>query len=178
MTCAFDHELEVIPRENLRFYGICEEGDQEACTTRLKTFTEHHLGIKWEEFAEIEFQRLHRIGKSKEDSRPSPTIARFLRYGDREFIFSKAKFLKGTEYGISDDLTAKSWNEERRKERSYLKREKLVSGLILTVQNQTNCSLMEFNALANFCKWIIIITNCDTIFFTFNVKPFHYFFLY
>ena len=95
-------------RENLRFYGICEEGDQEACTTRLKTFTEHHLGIKWEEFAEIEFQRLHRIGKSKEDSRPSPTIARFLRYGDREFIFSKAKFLKGTEYGISDDLTAKS----------------------------------------------------------------------
>ena len=86
-------------RENLRFYSICEEGDQEDTYTTLETFMEHHLGIKSEEFAQIEFQRLHRIGKPKEDSCPRPIISRFLRYGDREFIFSKAK---------SDDLTAKS----------------------------------------------------------------------
>ena len=91
-------------RENLRFYGICEEGEQEDTYTTLKTFMEHHLTIKAEVFAEIEFQRLHRVGKPKEDSRLRPIIARFLRYGDREFIFSKAKFLKGTEFGISDDL--------------------------------------------------------------------------
>ena len=91
-------------RENLRFCGICEEGDQEDTHTTLKTFMEQYLGIKSEEIAEIEFQRLHRIGKPKEDSRSKPIIARFLRYGDREFIFSKAKFLKGTEYGISDDV--------------------------------------------------------------------------
>ena len=91
-------------RENLWFYGICEEGDQEGTYTTLKTFMEHHLGIKSEEFAEIEFQRLYRIAKPKEDSLPRPIIACFLRYGDREFIFSKAKSLKGTEYSISDDL--------------------------------------------------------------------------
>ena len=62
------------------------------------------MGIKSEEIAEIEFQRLHRIGKPKEDSRPRPIITCFLQYGDREF---KANFLKGTEYGISDDLPRK-----------------------------------------------------------------------
>ena len=87
--------------ENLRFYGVCEEGDQE---DTLTTFMKHYLGIKSEEFAEIEFPRLHRIGKPKQDSHPSPIIACFLWYGDREFIFSKAKSLKGTEYGISDNL--------------------------------------------------------------------------
>ena len=84
---------------NVKSYGICDEGDQEDTYTTLQTFMEHHLGIKSEEFAQIEFQRLHRIGKPNENSRPRPIISRFLRYGDREFIFSKAK---------SDDLTAKS----------------------------------------------------------------------
>ena len=64
---------------NLWFYGICEEGDQEDTFTTLKAFMEHHLRIKSEEFAEIELKRLHRIGKPKEDSRPRPIIARFLR---------------------------------------------------------------------------------------------------
>ena len=73
-------------RENLRFYGICEEGDQEDTYTTLKTFLKHHLGLKSEEFAEIDFQRLHRIGKPKGDSRPRPIIARFLRYGDRVYL--------------------------------------------------------------------------------------------
>ena len=41
---------------NLWFYGICEEGDQEDTYTTLKAFMEHHLGIKSEEFAEIELQ--------------------------------------------------------------------------------------------------------------------------
>ena len=84
--------------ENLRFYGICEEGEQEDMYTTLKTFMEHHLKIKAEDFVEIEFQRLHSMGKPKEDSCPRPIIARFLWYGDREFIFSTAKFLKGNKF--------------------------------------------------------------------------------
>ena len=81
--------------------------DQEDTYTILKTFME--------EFAEIEFQRLHRNGNPKEDSRPRPIIARFLRYGDREFVFSNAKSLKGTEYGIPDDLPREFVKSEARK---------------------------------------------------------------
>lgn len=56
------------------------------------------------ETKDIEFQRVHRVGKVTSDRRPRPIIARFLRYGDREFIFSKARALKGTGCGISADL--------------------------------------------------------------------------
>ena len=59
----------------------------------------------------IEFQRVHRVGKVNDDERPRPIIARFLRsslfalrYGDREFIFSKARALKDSGYGISAEL--------------------------------------------------------------------------
>ena len=102
-------------RENLRFYGMkkSEEGDEEDTYTTLKTFMEHHLGIKSEDFAEIEFQRLHRIGKPKEESCSRPIIARFFQCRDREFVFSKAKSLKGTEYGISDNLLCEIMNRRK-----------------------------------------------------------------
>ena len=38
------------------------------------------------------------------DGSPRAIIARFLRYGDRELIFSNANKLKDTEYRISADL--------------------------------------------------------------------------
>jgi len=48
-------------------------------------------------------QRVHRIGKSCADGEPRVIIAPFLRYGDRELIFSKANKLKDTKYRISAD---------------------------------------------------------------------------
>ena len=53
---------------------------------------------------DIEFQRVHRVGKINEDGTPRPILARFLRYSDREFVFSKAKSLKDTGYGLSADF--------------------------------------------------------------------------
>ena len=44
------------------------------------------------------------MGKVNDDGRPRPIIARFIRYCDREFIFSKARDLKEAGYGISADL--------------------------------------------------------------------------
>ena len=49
--------------------------------------------------SDIEFQRVQRVGKVNDDGRPRAIIARFLRCGDREFIFSRAKDLKDTGYG-------------------------------------------------------------------------------
>ena len=88
-------------RENLRFYGISEEGEHENTLGLLKAFLENQLKV---DASGIEFQRVHRVGKINEDGRPRPIIARFLRYGDREIIFSKAKSLKNTGFGMSPDL--------------------------------------------------------------------------
>ena len=67
-------------RENLNFAGIPEsEGESQEDTRRiLVEFLSNQLGFYHPE--EIEFQRLHRIGKKGD--RPGMIIARFLRYAD------------------------------------------------------------------------------------------------
>ena len=87
-------------RENLRFYGIEETDEKENSLKVLQSFLEWQCGIE----PGIEFQRVHRIGKPRGDGSPRAIIAWFLRYGDRELIFSKVNKLKGTEYRISADL--------------------------------------------------------------------------
>lgn len=87
-------------RENLRFYGIDEHGEGEDSTAVLRAFLEQKLGVKSDG---IEFQRVHRIGKPKGDG-PRPVIARFLRYRDRELVFSKVKVLKDSGFGLSADF--------------------------------------------------------------------------
>ena len=91
-------------RENLRFCGIKElpEGKEDACST-LRGFFEV-LCIQPDEIQQIEFQRVHRVGKTNEDGRSRPKIARFLRYQDREVIFSKTCLLKDSQFRISADL--------------------------------------------------------------------------
>ena len=62
------------------------------------------LAIQPEEVLKIEFQRVHRVGKTNVDGKPRSIIARFLRYQDRKFIFSKTSLLKDSQFGISADL--------------------------------------------------------------------------
>lgn len=44
------------------------------------------------------------MGKTNEYGRSRAIIARYLRYQDREFIFSKTSFLKDSQFCISADL--------------------------------------------------------------------------
>ena len=55
---------------------------------------------------DIEFQRVHRLGKrSDKKGKPRVIIARFLRYTDREAVFSlRASLDKESEVGIGPDL--------------------------------------------------------------------------
>ena len=92
-------------RENLRFYGIEEVGEQVAALEVFQTILKRELKINSDEIAEIEVQRVHRVGKPKEDGSPRPIIAYYLSsLREREFIFSKSKLLKGTGFGISADF--------------------------------------------------------------------------
>ena len=91
--------------KNLRFYGIKEKsGGKEDTHSVLQDFFMRVLGIQQEEVQKIEFQRVHRVGKTNEDGKRRAIIARFLRYQDREFIFSKTSLLKDSQFGVSADL--------------------------------------------------------------------------
>ena len=89
-------------RENLKFAGIPEsEGESQEDTRRiLVEFLSNQLGFHHPE--EIEFQRLHRIGKKGDH--PRMIIARFLRYADRERVMKNAFKLKETDFKIFEDL--------------------------------------------------------------------------
>ena len=89
--------------ENLRFYGIPEEGEGENCKEVLYTFFQTRL--KMSSARSIEFQRVHRIGKPQASGAPRTIIARFLRYPDREEVMSRRKMLAESEVlGIGPDL--------------------------------------------------------------------------
>lgn len=78
------------------------------------------LGIYPDEIQQIEFQRVHRVGKTNEDGRSRPIIARFLRYQDREFIFSKMCFLKDSQFRISADLPKEIVKRRREQSKKLL----------------------------------------------------------
>ena len=99
-------------RENLRFYGNEEKsGEKEDTVTVLNNFFVQTSHISSEDVEQIEYYRVHRVGKLGKDGKPRPIIARFLRYQDREFIFSKSSALKGSEFGMSADLPVPLWTD-------------------------------------------------------------------
>ena len=110
-------------RENLRFHGIPERLDEQENTRDvLVNFMINELNL--EDAPQIEFQRVHRVGRfDASQHNPRQIIARFLRYGDREKVFSQARQLKGTGMGISPDLP-KGVVDIRKKQIETLKKAK------------------------------------------------------
>ena len=100
-------------RENLKFEGIPElpksSGQQNATSKEdtkevLVNFMENVLGI--EDAKDMEFQRVHRIGKPKSEigNGSRTIIARFLRFSDRERVFKCGHKLKDTSYKMYEDI--------------------------------------------------------------------------
>ena len=66
--------------ENLKFENIVDENDgREDTESVLRDFLETELGL--EDASTVDIQRVHCLGK-KNDDKPRPIIARFLRYKD------------------------------------------------------------------------------------------------
>ena len=75
-------------RENLMFMGITERNAMDGQGTH----------------GSIEFQRIHRVGKPKQDG-PRPIIAIFLCYTDREMVLHQArKTLKNKHFSVFEDI--------------------------------------------------------------------------
>ena len=74
-------------RENLRFNRISENAAEEDTREVIYKFLENQLGI--DRAREIEFQRVHRIGKKKQ-GKTRPIIVRLLCFQNRELVYSRA----------------------------------------------------------------------------------------
>ena len=115
-------------RENLKFEGIAEESQHNATSIRseetkdvLVDCLENVLGI--EDAKSIEFQRVHRLGKPKNDSGGGgrTIIARFLRFSDKERGLKQGRKLKGTDYRMFEDIP-KELHEKRKPQLEILKK--------------------------------------------------------
>ena len=114
--------------ENLRFAGIpklVETIDQQNATSQedtkevLANFMENVLGL--EDPKDIEFQRVHRMGKPRMDRSGSRTITvRFLRFPDRKRVFKCGRKLKGTDYKMFKDIP-KELHELRKQQMGKLR---------------------------------------------------------
>ena len=82
-------------RENLVFYGIEEkefaEGREDTTEAILKDFLDDELEMPLARC--VKFQRVHRLGKPKENGNPRPIIVRFLNYPDVAEIMKRRKSL-------------------------------------------------------------------------------------
>ena len=112
-------------RENLKFFDIPEneasasEGkDAVGSIDVLCEFLHEVLGFG-DPKRNMEFQRVHRIGKSV-SGKPRPILARFLRYQDCETVLRAGFGLKDTEYMILQDFPQEII-ERRRKQMPKLK---------------------------------------------------------
>ena len=96
-------------RENLKFERIPETPEsldlqREDTRQVLVDFMQSGLGI--EDVQNIEFQRVHRMGKPKliEGNSCRMIIARFLRFPDRERVLKSGRKLKDTSYKMYEDI--------------------------------------------------------------------------
>ena len=106
-------------RENLRFFGIPETDGVEITKDVMHKFFKDELEI--EEASNVEFQRVHRMGKKKVGE-VRPVIARFLKYPDREFIFRRIReFEEEIDVKVYADLP-KEIRERRKKQWPKLKK--------------------------------------------------------
>ena len=94
-------------RNNLNFFNIPEEKDESFQTSEnvLRRFMELELKLSKKDSKEISFERVHRIGKSNSNnSKPRPLIAKYTFHRDKEFVLSKAKNLRGTNFAVARDF--------------------------------------------------------------------------
>ena len=114
-------------RENLKFEGIAFASQHDATPSPseetkdvLVDFLENVLGI--EDAKNIDFQRVRRVGKPKNDSGDGgrAIIARFLRFLDKERVFKQGRKLKGTDYRMFEDIQ-KELHQKRKAQMERLK---------------------------------------------------------
>ena len=99
-------------RENIIFENILQLIDKEDTELVLRTFLEMEVGYR--DANTVEIQRVHRLGKKRDEEKPRPIVARFLRYKDCQEILSKGSRLRGSTCRMYQDLPY-DWNSRKKK---------------------------------------------------------------
>lgn len=91
-------------RDNLMFYGIPEEGENENCEILVKKLFDNVLKIPQSE--NFLFDRVHRVGRKS--GKPRPIVAKFHYYSERERVrqasFNYGEQLKAANMGVGAQL--------------------------------------------------------------------------
>ena len=93
-------------RDNLVFYNIVERNDRpqyEDTRALLYGFVHAELKIDEDCMSQIHFDRVHRMG-TKQPGRNRPIVAKCLSSNTKDIILRHARNLKGTTFGISEQL--------------------------------------------------------------------------
>jgi len=110
-------------RDNLVFYNVPEEGDQENTETTLRKFMKVEMKISDDDLNNvISFDRVHRIvdkdvkkNKDKKGKWIRPIVAKFTSSKGKETVMRHAKNLrKGMKFGVNDQLPREM--DERKKQ--------------------------------------------------------------
>jgi len=107
-------------RSNLVFYNL-PEVDKEDSFATVRELLANKMEI--DANSEIEIERVHRLGRKRDDGKPRPIVVKFLSYQDKEFIHKSAYLLKGTKFGIAEQFP-KEIAETRRKLYPIMKKAK------------------------------------------------------
>lgn len=107
-------------KNNLVFTGL-EEQRQEDTEEKLRRFLYEQLRIDWN----IELGNVHRFQKHVPGKR-RPIVARFIYNKDRQAVKDRARLLRGSIFGVSEQLPASM--EDRRKDLLPVMREKRTMG--------------------------------------------------
>ena len=88
---------------------------------------------------QIEFQRVHRVGKRVSSSgKPRQIIARFLKYPQREEVMSNARKLKGKNFGISPDPPSEILERTKKKMKQFKQAKEDVRPLVIVGRSRIN----------------------------------------
>lgn len=119
-------------RSNLVFYNLPEQEKEDPFAV-LRELLGTKMGI--DESNEIEIERAHRLGGKREDGKPRPIVAKFLRFQDKEYIRKSAYLLKGTKIGIADQFP-KEIAEARKKLYPEMKKAKSEGNTVKLIKDQ------------------------------------------
>ena len=108
-------------RSNLVFYNLPEQAEKDDPFAVLRELLGKTMAI--DENSDIEIERAHRLGGKRDDGKPRPIVAKFLRYQDKEYIRRSAYLLKGSKIGIADQFP-KEIAEARKKLYPIMKKAK------------------------------------------------------
>ena len=138
-------------RENIKFNNIPESPSPRNGLEDTEEVLRSFLGKQpgYHDASSVGIQRVHRLGRKKEDGGARPILARFLRFKDCEKIFALGSRLRDTNFQMFKDLPQELVTRRRAQMDTFKKVNEIIFPYPLANRNRTNYMLaVNFGQLA------------------------------